>query len=426
MTDSDKREHEFLSSFTATLMDANGKAILPTKEALSGKIVGLYFSAHWCPPCRRFTPTLISLYNKLKDRNTNFELVFCSLDRSPDQYNEYTATMPWKCIPFAETEELRMKLAMKYGAQGIPHFVLIDSETRQVITDNGVGDVQNDPEGKNFPWKPKSFGEIWPSQYLTKNGLADSADLASKHLMLYFSAHWCPPCKMFTPKLCEAYKTMQKEPGNDFELVFVSSDRDEGSFNEYYGEMPFCALPYENRQAKEQLSKLFGVQGIPNLIMLSPVTDAATGDRTLINPNMRSVIDGGDFSEFPFHPKNYQDLSTGADGINEKKSIVMFCESEDDEEQADIINAIKEAARASKEKGEDYMFFFVTQPGGIGGQVRNLLSLKGNGVTLALLDIPDDGGFYLSTKFDGEKDTLTKEIILEFLANPGARQQMSK
>lgn len=26
----------------------------------------------------------------------------------------------------------------------------------------------------------------------------------------YFSAHWCPPCKAFTPKLAEKYKTWNK------------------------------------------------------------------------------------------------------------------------------------------------------------------------------------------------------------------------
>ena len=29
---------------------------------LRGKIIGIYFSAHWCPPCRRFTPVLARIY----------------------------------------------------------------------------------------------------------------------------------------------------------------------------------------------------------------------------------------------------------------------------------------------------------------------------------------------------------------------------
>ena len=32
-------------------------------EALEGKkFVGFYFSAHWCPPCRGFTPVLKDFY----------------------------------------------------------------------------------------------------------------------------------------------------------------------------------------------------------------------------------------------------------------------------------------------------------------------------------------------------------------------------
>ena len=29
---------------------------------LAGWVVGLYFSAHWCPPCRGFTPQLANYY----------------------------------------------------------------------------------------------------------------------------------------------------------------------------------------------------------------------------------------------------------------------------------------------------------------------------------------------------------------------------
>jgi len=54
--------------------------------------------------------------------------------------------------------------------------------------------------------------------------------------MLYFSAHWCPPCRKFTPVLSEAYTKLKAER-DDFELVFVSSDRDQEGFDEYFGEM---------------------------------------------------------------------------------------------------------------------------------------------------------------------------------------------
>jgi thiol-disulfide isomerase/thioredoxin len=42
---------------TATLETKAGKSV-SASEALAGKTVVLYFSAHWCPPCRAFTPQL--------------------------------------------------------------------------------------------------------------------------------------------------------------------------------------------------------------------------------------------------------------------------------------------------------------------------------------------------------------------------------
>lgn len=77
---------------------------------------------------------------------------------------------------------------------------------------------------------------------------------------LYFSAHWCGPCRGFTPKLVETYNTM-KDAGKKFEIVFASSDRDEAAFDEYFGEMPWLALPYDDagKASKAALSKKFKV-----------------------------------------------------------------------------------------------------------------------------------------------------------------------
>ena len=410
-------EERFLSQFGDELYDCSTKTNVPVSETLTNKTVLLYFSAHWCPPCRRFTPVLIELYrNKLS--KINAEVVFCSLDHGKSEFDEYVSSMPWKAVKF-ENEEQRNKLAVAYKAESIPHLVIIDQgdDGRTIITDEGTSEVAMDPEGTNFPWKPKPFGELFPSQILTKKGKVESSTLANKHLMLYFSAHWCGPCRAFTPQLCKAYETMKQEIGEDkFELLFVSSDRDEGSFQEYYDSMNFAALPYEERAAKQQLSKMFGIRGIPSLLILGP--SDSEGNRELINDNLRKVIQVGDFSEFPFPKKNYSNLTDGPDGINDFPSVVVFCESEDDEEQAEIIDEIKVVAKAHKDK----RFFYSTQPSSLAGHIRKLTKIGDSmdSVTMILLDIPDNGGFYVSN----EKSDVTKETIEAFLAKPGDRQQL--
>jgi thiol-disulfide isomerase/thioredoxin len=50
-------------------------------------------------------------------------------------------------------------------------------------------------------------------------------------LALYFSASWCPPCKIFSPVLREFYLSAAK--GNGLEIVYISSDKSVESFEEY-------------------------------------------------------------------------------------------------------------------------------------------------------------------------------------------------
>ncbi|GLD99319.1 hypothetical protein PINS_up008038 [Pythium insidiosum] len=96
---------------------------------------------------------------------------------------------------------------------------------------------------------------------LTKQGLKPTEEvLAGKKVVgIYFSAHWCPPCRAFTPFLGATYDDL-KEEHEDAEIIFVSSDQDDASFNEYYGSMPFLALPFEAREEKNALSQKYGVR----------------------------------------------------------------------------------------------------------------------------------------------------------------------
>lgn len=106
--------------------------------------------------------------------------------------------------------------------------------------------------------------------------------LVGKTVGLYFSAQWCPPCVKFTPRLVSVYKNL-KEKNEDFEIVFISIDRDEAGYLECCISMPWLALPYGDETAKA-LSKYFNIQGIPSLIIIGPDGKTVTKEgRNLIN-----------------------------------------------------------------------------------------------------------------------------------------------
>ncbi|CAF1176527.1 unnamed protein product [Rotaria sordida] len=73
---------------------------------------------------------------------------------------------------------------------------------------------------------------------------APISELDNKVVAICFSAHWCGPSQNFTPKLATCYAEVQSELQDRFEIVFVSSDEDEKSFNEYFQTMPWKAIPF--------------------------------------------------------------------------------------------------------------------------------------------------------------------------------------
>jgi nucleoredoxin len=89
------------------------------------------------------------------------------------------------------------------------------------------------------------INELIGGQVIDKVGnLVDlKADCAGKTIGLYFSANWCPPCRKFTPELSMFYKNYNKS--KNFEIIFVSADRTQKSFADYYNSMPWLALEYK-------------------------------------------------------------------------------------------------------------------------------------------------------------------------------------
>jgi len=126
-------------------------------DSLKGKVIGIYFSAHWCPPCRQFTPVLAKRYKTIQQSGKDFEIVFVSRDRDLEQFTEYFGTMPWCAIPFKDTERVQ-KLMSKFKVRGIPTFAVID-EDGNIISQNARGMVSESNYLSTFPWGEKTNSE---------------------------------------------------------------------------------------------------------------------------------------------------------------------------------------------------------------------------------------------------------------------------
>merc|ERR1711998_454231 len=361
--------------------------------------------------CRGFTPKLAESYKTITGAGKKFEIVFASSDRDEAAFNDYFGEMPWLAVPYSDRDR-KEALSKKFKVQGIPTLVILDKEGNTITTD-GRSAIAEDPSGESFPWVPPAFSDVMSGVTLVRNDGTEVqySTLAGKTIGLYFSAHWCPPCRGFTPELVKTYNKLQAE-GKQFEVIFASSDRDEASFKEYHAEMPWLALPYADRKAKEALSKVFGVNGIPSLHIVEH-------DGTVINNSGRGAVGGDpDGADFPWHPKPVNDLSAGPEGINETASVIVLMEDVNAAKQEEVTAAMTAVAEpifaAAKAKKEEAPFCFFTgkEAGGISDRVRELVKAgdKKDTPQLFLLDIPDNGGYY---KCDAED--VNEEILNKFL-----------
>jgi thiol-disulfide isomerase/thioredoxin len=107
-------------------------------------VIGIYFSAHWCPPCRAFTPKLVQFYEDVNKEQKQFEVIFVSSDKDETSFKEYYKTMPWLAIPFGDP--LVTQLKQKYGVSGIPKLVLLKPDGTLMEGVDARTDVQNGPD----------------------------------------------------------------------------------------------------------------------------------------------------------------------------------------------------------------------------------------------------------------------------------------
>jgi len=150
----------------ATLLKADGSKV-EAEKALENKVrewlelradfdftvqdlVLYYFSAHWCPPCRQFTPMLSDFYGEVSD---DLEIVFVSSDRSPDDMISYMKESHGDWCGVEHNSALANDLKQKYGVQGIPMLVVVKKDGSVVTKDGRSHVVSKPPKQAVQGWK---------------------------------------------------------------------------------------------------------------------------------------------------------------------------------------------------------------------------------------------------------------------------------
>lgn len=94
-----------------------------TNASILGKITVLYFWGTWCGPCRKFTPALVSINHKFKDRGVQFLGIATADD--PKLVREYATTnaVPW---PNSVLPDFNAAILKSFYVAGVPGTYVID------------------------------------------------------------------------------------------------------------------------------------------------------------------------------------------------------------------------------------------------------------------------------------------------------------
>merc|ERR1712038_49843 len=393
--------------------------IVKTAEACEGKYVALYFSAHWCPRCRGFTPKLAETYKKIVADGKNWEVVFCSSDQDQSAFDEYFGEMPWLSLPY-EKRDLKEQLSEKYGVRGIPSLILLDLEGK-VITKNGRSKVA-EPEA--FPWIPLPFNKCF-SKVIKDGNTMEDFDINKGVKALYFSGHWCGPCRGFTPKLIEAYNELRAN-NPDFEVVFVTSDRSQEQFDEYFGTMPWAALPFDSKTEISSIEEKFEVQGIPSMVVFQ--------DGQLLNKSAVGLVRDQGAAGFPWKQEAVQELTMGTVGnIQDYPCVILFQEGLNEDVQKANAAFLENAASAQLDKElsgnkRDVAFYVHNKEAPqITGIMKHMMTEINDANKMVILHLGGDGAYYVADMPKSEAD-VTKFVsdfqagnLTKLQANPPPR-----
>ncbi|XP_048514023.1 nucleoredoxin-like [Athalia rosae] len=314
-----------------------------------------------------------------------------------ESFQGHVAELPWMAVPNDDYER-KMRLTRRYRIKaGVPTLILLEGGTGSVVTRGGVERTLADPTGANFPWRPPHpkatlvDGPLLPCGGRNNNEPMLHEELRHCVKGVYFSAHWCPPCKAFTPQLVDTYQRI-RERGHNFEVIFVSSDRSEESYNTYTETMPWLRIPFSQEERRRKLAHALDVQAIPTLVILDP------RDNIITLEGRAELLEDPEGLNFPWASRLVNILTEKyATTLHDAPAIILFVEGDDCEIQFGE-SVLVPAAEAYRRDRPDYdptyddldshLQFFIALDCETSDILREFVGLEDAVPLLTAIDIP--------------------------------------
>lgn len=184
-----------------------------------------------------------------------------------DAERRYQASLPRNWIVITHPDVVIEGVKNSLGAIEDLHLFFLSGDSKRLLVDD-VSDV------------------VYGEAHLVGHNGKEYEGPALKHLVSYelvgifFGASSNEKCRKFTPKLVRHYNRL-KEAGKNIEIVYVSGDRDFNSFSDYFNEMPWPAIDYNQREVARVVAMLFEAKRIPYFCWVNVMTGEIIPDGLL-------------------------------------------------------------------------------------------------------------------------------------------------
>jgi len=125
----------FDKALDGNLVKLDGKSLKRHSDPVRpSKYYLFYYTASWCGPCHKFTPSLVKFYDDYRPKGNDFEVVLITSDSDEGAMEEYAAEfkMQWPQLKLSKAD--RFKKEFKHPGTGIPNLVLTDTEGKLIKT----------------------------------------------------------------------------------------------------------------------------------------------------------------------------------------------------------------------------------------------------------------------------------------------------